>query len=155
MKRTVLAALFCSAALTACGGGRDRGPVVVVPAAPRPVSIEVEVFDPVSGFVWQDVGVRVVEAYNEWSNLFVETPLVDAFYYTDENGLVYLDEFLIADAAVGFAEDIGSGAILESLSGRDEATVTLEVWGPGFTPVFVDVVLTWDEPDVFISVPFE
>jgi hypothetical protein len=37
---------------------------------------------------------------------------------------------------------------------QDEALVVLEVSGVGFTPVIVEVPLRWDQPDVFVEVPF-
>jgi hypothetical protein len=33
--------------------------------------------------------------------------------------------------------------------------VWLEVDALGFTPVLVEVPLRWDEPDVFVEVPFQ
>jgi hypothetical protein len=146
-----LAALLVSAA---CHHGSDE--VVVVEArVPRPVSIEVEVYDPISGFVWQDVGVRIVEAYNERSSCVCETPYPDDWYYTDPSGLVLLSEYAIAAAEVGFATDPFGRAEIAPDGHANEAVVTLEIWAPGFASVFVDVDVTWGVPDVFVSVPFE
>ncbi len=141
--------------LTACGSRRTTTVVVQEqPPAPRPVSIEVEVYDPESGFVWQDVGVRVVRSYNEWSDCICDAPIQDLWIYTDANGLVLLTEFDIADADVGFIEDSDQRALIEPALDADEAVVTIEVWSPDFAPVIVDVPLDWEQPDVFVSVPF-
>lgn len=138
----------------ACHRGSDAV-VVVTPDAPRPVSIEVEVYDPISGYVWQDVGVRVVEAYHEWSGCVCVTPYADDWYYTDPSGLVFLSEYALAAAEVGFTVDLLGRAEIAPAGNANEAVVTLEIWAPGFTSVFVDVDVTWGAPDVFVSVPFE
>lgn len=127
---------------------------VTVQREPRPVSIEVEVFDPVTGFVWENVGVRVVEADQEWAGSTFVSPFMD-WYFTDSAGLVLLDEFILAAAEVGFLEDSAGRALLGPRSFEDEALVVLELDALGFTPVIVEVPLSWDVPDVFISVPFQ
>jgi hypothetical protein len=119
---------------------------------PRPVSIEVEVYDPITNGVWEDVSVRIVESWQEWSGCVCVSPYED-WYLTDFNGRVFLDEVDLAWADVGFLED-GYGAVLHPRFDEDEAVVTLELDAVGFAPVFVDVTLRWDQPDVFIEVPF-
>jgi hypothetical protein len=37
---------------------------------------------------------------------------------------------------------------------RNEATVWLEVAAEGFTPVLVEVPISWSSPDAFVAVPF-
>ncbi|MCA8943483.1 MAG: hypothetical protein KDB80_13045 [Planctomycetes bacterium] len=140
---------------TACHGHRRAKLVVDTQPLPRTVAIEVEVYDPVSGFVWQDVSVRIVEAYHEWSGCVCESPWFDDYYYTDSSGLVYLDEYSLAFAEVGFLEDTEQRAIVESGRFEDEAVVTLEISAPTFETVWVDVPVSWDEPIAFVSVPFE
>lgn len=120
---------------------------------PRPVSIQVEVYDPTTNYVWENVSVRIVEADQEWSNTTYTNPIVE-WYLTDRDGLVYFDEYLLAAADVGFPEDSSGAALIGPRSFEDEATVVLEVDAVGFTPVFVEVPLSWDRPDVFVSVPF-
>jgi hypothetical protein len=138
--------------LAACGGGgRDR--VVVRPAEPRLVSILVEVYDPVTNFVWENVSVRIIEADQEWAGGTYVSPFQD-WYLTDANGRVLLDEFALGDADVGFQEDIDGRAILYPNAGADDATVVLEIDAVGFVPVIVEVPLRWDQPDVFVEVPF-
>lgn len=122
-------------------------------SVPRPVSIQVEVYDPISNFVWENVSVRIVEADNEWSGCVCVSPFVD-WFLTDINGRVFFDEFDIAFAEVGFVEDSVGGAILSPFLDEDQATVLLEIDAVGFSPVFVEVHLNWDHPDVFIEVPF-
>jgi hypothetical protein len=121
---------------------------------PRLVSILVEVYDPVTNFVWENVAVRVVEADQEWSQCTCVSPFVDG-YLTDSTGRVLFDEYLLADADVGFLEDDLGRAILGSRRDADQATVVLEVYADGFVPVIVEVPLSWDQPDVFVEVPFE
>jgi len=140
------------ALLSACGGGGGRRATVQVPA-PRPVSILVEVYDPVTNFVWQDVSVRVVESYQEWAGVVFPSPYAD-IYLTDATGRVFLDEYELAFVEVGFVEDGNDRAMLSSDRLQDQATVTLEISGDGFVPVYVDVPLSWDQPDVFVEVPF-
>ena len=65
-----------------------------------------------------------------------------------------LDEYLLADAEVGFLEDSLGRAVLGPNGGEDQATVVLEIDAVGFMPVIVEVPLRWDQPDVFVEVPF-
>lgn len=136
----------------ACGGDHPRAPVQI--PAVRPVSILVEVYDPVTNFVWENVSVRVVESDQEWSQCTCQSPFED-WYLTDGTGRVFLDEFTLAAADVGFIEDGAGAAVLGSRRFEDEATVVLEIDALGFTPVFVEVPLSWDVPDVFVEVPFQ
>ena len=153
--RKILPVLLLAVLASACH--RHRRATVVVQSQPQPrtVSIEVEVYDPISGFVWQDVGVRVVEAYNEWSDCLCENPKFDDYYFTNSSGLVFLSEFDLAFAEVGFIEDSSQRALLEPGTSADEAVVTLEISALTFDTVYVDVPLSWDDPNVFVSVPFE
>lgn len=121
---------------------------------PHAVSILVEVYDPVTNFVWENVSVRIVESDQEWSGCTCVSPWVD-WFLTDANGRVFFDEYALADAEVGFREDGNWRAVLYPYSYEDEATVVLEVDAVGFTPVIVEVPLRWDQPDVFVSVPFQ
>ncbi len=156
MNRTALVVSSCLfTLLSACGGGGGRRAPVQVPPPPpaRPVSILVEVYDPVTNFVWQDVSVRVVESFQEWSGVVYPSPFFD-IYLTDATGRVFLDEYQLAFVEVGFVEDGNDRAMLSSDLAQDEAVVTLEISGAGFVPVYVDVPLSWSQPDVFVEVPF-
>lgn len=149
-----LQALLLSAPLvllSACGGSHSRATLRT--ESPRLVSILVEVYDPVTNLVWENVSVRIVEADQEWSQCTCVSPFTD-WYLTDATGRVLLDEFLLADAEVGFAEDGSGRAILGPQRDEDEATVVLEIDAVGFVPVIVEVPLRWDTPDVFVEVPF-
>ena len=119
----------------------------------RPVSIQVEVFDPVTNFVWEGVSVRVVEAEQEWSQCVCVSPFV-TWHVTDVTGQVFIDEFELRAAAVGFLEDGHGAAVLGPQGFEDEATVLLEIAAEGFTTVFAEVPLSWSVPDVFVAVPF-
>lgn len=136
---------------TSCGHRTPRANVRV--EEPRLVSILVEVYDPNTNLVWENVSVRIVEADQEWSNCTCVSPYVD-WYLTDSSGRVLLDEFLLADADVGFLVDDLGAAVLGPRRDEDEALVVLEIDAVGFAPVIVEVPLSWDEPDVFVEVPF-
>ena len=148
-----LAAL--SLLLAGCGhrGGSSSSSPPVQPAPAHLVSILVEVYDPTTNFVWEDVSVRVVEADQEWYGGTFASPYQD-WFLTDANGRVLFDENLLATARVGFLEDDSGRAVLGPSSDEDEATVLLEIDAVGFTPVFVQVPLLWNQPDVFVQVPF-
>ena len=117
------------------------------------MSILVEVYDPVTNLVWENVSVRVVESYQEWAGGSYVSPYAD-YYLTDATGRVLLDEYVLAYADVGFVEDGNGRALLGADRFEDQATVTIEVDGVGFVPVLVDVPVRWDQPDVFVEVPF-
>lgn len=121
---------------------------------PRTVSIQVEVYDPVTNRVWENVDVRVVEAEAEWSGLVVPNPDPDAWTSTDRYGTAYFTARDLGDAQVGFVEDVYGRALLEPDHDADEAFVLLEIWAPGFDAVLAEVRLTWSKPDAFVSVPF-
>ena len=144
--------LFLSLALALVGC--RRGNSHARDEAPRLVSILVEVYDPATNLVWENVSVRVVEADQEWSQCTCESPYED-WYLTDGTGRVLLDEYLLADAEVGFLVDDDGRAVLSPYRNEDEATVVLEIDALGFSPVIVEVPLSWDVPDVFVEVPFE
>lgn len=136
-----------------CWDDDDDCGCVEPPPSPRLVSILVEVYDPVTNFVWENVGVRVVEADQEWSGLTYVSPFLDG-YLTDATGRVLLDEFVLGDARVGFLEDGQGRAVLNAPADQDQALVVLEVFAEGFVSVIVEVPLSWAEPDVFVEVPF-
>lgn len=138
--------------LCACGGHEDHHPAPPV-LSPRPVSVLVEVYDPVTNFVWENVSVRVVEVRHEWSGCTCTNAYVD-WYLTDAAGRVFFDEYFLAASGVGFLEDGAGRAVLHPDLWEDEATVVLEVDAVGFTPVIVEVPLQWDVPDVFVEIPF-
>lgn len=141
-------------ALSACSDCCDPDPYY--PSYdPRPAEIEVEVYDPVTGGVWENVGVRIVQADQEWSGRTVVSPYPDDYALTDPTGLVYFSPFSIAAYEVGFLLDAAGRAVIGPDIDEDEAYVLLEVWAPGFDAVYAEVRLTWGEPYRFVSVPFE
>jgi hypothetical protein len=149
--RTPFLLSFASVVLLSCGGSKSHGEVHVDP--PRLVSILVEVYDPVTNLVWENVSVRIAEADQERCGCTYVSPF-DDWFLTDATGRVLLDEFLLGDAEVGFLEDTDGRAVVEPQTDRDEVLVVLEVEAPGFTTVVVEVPLNWDTPDVFVEVPF-
>ena len=149
--RFQLPILLLASLLASCTGGRRPSAVIV--QQPRLVSVLVEVYDPITNLAWEGVSVRVVEADQEWSGCTCASPYVD-WFLTDATGRVLLDEYLLADVEVGFLEDSTGAAILESSYLEDEATIVLEIDAVGFAPVFVEVMVSWREPDVFVEVPF-
>ena len=154
MRFPVVAAVLLPLVASCCDDHHHHPPPPVTVPPPRHVSILVEVYDPVTNFVWENVGVRVVEADQEWSQCTCVSPYFD-WYFTDSNGQVLLDEAILAAAEVGFHVDGSGHAVIGSRSFEDQAVVVLEVDALGFTPVIVEVDLSWDVPDVFIAVPFQ
>jgi len=120
---------------------------------PELATILVEVYDPVTNFVWEDVGVRVVSAWQEWANATYANPVV-SYELTDQYGEAFFDSYDLAVANVGFKEDGHGRAVIGPWEDVDDAIVTLEVYAPGFVPVFVNVAISWDQPRVFVAVPF-
>ncbi len=152
MRRPAISTLVLAAVLAAC---TEQHHETVIIAEPNPVTIEVEVYDPVSGGVWEGVGVRIVEATNEWSGCQCVSPFRDAFILSDPNGLVLFTPEDIAAYEVGFVENTAGQTVLSAHPDADEAYVVLEVWAEGFTPVFAEVYLSWSQPTVFVAIPFE
>lgn len=146
--------LVLSLLASACGHSHSHSHGSTHVEPPRLVSILVEVYDPVSNFVWENVSVRIVEADQEWSQCTCTSPYED-WLLTDATGRVYFDEYALAAARVGFLQDLDGRAILGSASHEDQATVVLEIDALGFSPVIVEVPLSWDVPDVFVEVPFD
>ncbi len=144
--------LLLSLLFAACGHGGNSH-ATVRSAEPRLVSIEVEVYDPETNLVWENVSVRIVEADQEWSGCTCGSPYLD-WFLTDATGRVFFDEYALADAAVGFLVDDLGRAVLGPYRDDDEAVVVLEIDALGFAPVIVEVPLRWDRPDVFVEVPF-
>ena len=143
------------APVLAVGACHRRGDHVHVAPAPRLARIQVEVYDPVTNFVWEGVAVRVVEAAQEWSGRTHQSPHTDRFLYSDRTGTVVFDALELGDADVGFLEDEFQRAVLSADPAEDEAYVLLELSAPGFTTVFTEVKLTYRTPDVFVAVPFQ
>jgi hypothetical protein len=147
-------ALFAVLPLLLLSACSDCCTEVVREPAPRAVELEIEVYDPFTGGVWEGVGVRIAQADQEWSGCVCVSPYANDFALTDRTGLVYLSPFGLAAAEVGFVEDAAGQAVLYPGAFEDEADVLLEVWAPGFDPVFVEVSLSWGQPYRFVSVPF-
>lgn len=142
-------ALFLAAA---CGHS-DCDPPPPPPPEPRPVSILVEVVDAVTGQPLPAVRVRVLEAYQEWSDSYYDSPFQDVFL-TDADGLVFLDEYILSWQDVGFLEDGNGRALLYPGLYEDEADVLVEVDADGFPPALYSITLRWDRPDVYVQLPF-
>jgi hypothetical protein len=141
--------------LALLAGCSSRRTVVVTQEFPRQVDIEVEVFDPETNLVWEGVAIRILESFQEWNGCTCPNPRTDEWFFTDANGLVVLTSHDLAAAEIGFQEDNFGRAVLSPHADEDEAFVLIELDALGFTPVQVDVPLSWDEPKVFVSIPFE
>lgn len=149
--RSLLLLLLAFAAVS-CRRGNSHANLR--PESPRLVSILVEVYDPTTNLVWENVSVRVLEADQEWLQCTCASPYED-WYLTDDTGRVLIDEYVLADADVGFQLDANGRAVLGPHRDEDEATVVLMVDALGFDPVIVEVPLSWAQPDVFVEVPFD
>ena len=109
MNRLIVLPALLSLLAAGCHGHRHHPPAV---AADRLVSIEVEVYDPVTNLVWENVAVRIVQADQEWSGCLCVNPVVDDWYFTDRDGLVFFDSLDLAIAEVGFLEDSFGRAVI-------------------------------------------
>lgn len=132
----------------------DDDVVYVESRVPRTVSIEVEIYDPVTNRVWIDAPVRIVEAELEWSRLIVRNPDTTAYYLTNDAGRTVFTSYDLSAARVGFVTDSAGRAVLEPDGERDEGYVLLEVAAPGFETAYMDVYLSWANPDAFVEIPF-
>jgi hypothetical protein len=139
-------------ALAACS---SKTTVVTPPPEPRLVSIEVEVYDPLTDLVWEGVAVRLVEAWTEWSDLVVQNPDPVPWNYTDQTGIAFFTAADVGHSRLGFVEDDLARAVLEPDLAADQAVVLIELSAEGFRPLYFEVELDWDNPAVFVSVPFE
>ncbi len=100
--------------LFATVGCTDRKTTVIVqPAVLQPVTLEVEVYDPVSNFVWENVFVRIVEAEVSGAGGTFTNIFPDDWYPSDLNGLVFFDSSIFANAQVGFLIDNLGQAVLD------------------------------------------
>lgn len=148
-----LVVVACFSLSTACHHRHRDDPVHLDPN--RPVTIEVEVYDPETNFVWKGVGVRLVQARQEWSACICANPNRDDWYYTDAFGSVVFSPKRIASAEIGFKVDGLGQAIINRHPAEDEAMVLIEVWAENFKPVLREIKLTYHQNDMFVSIPFE
>ena len=146
----VLPLLLLTLIQAACSD-HDDSPAPV--ANPRPVSLQVEVYDPESNLVWENMGVQIVQSENEWSNCLCPSQN-EVLLFTDATGSAFFSPRHIALAQVGFQEDIYGRALLGPAGHEDEAVVTIEVGHPDLGFLYFPVLLSYAEPDVFVSVPF-
>lgn len=155
MTPTALRRLFASFALllVAACGHTDCDPPPPPPPEPRPVSVLVEVVDDVTGLPLPAVRVRVLEAYQEWAGSYYTSPYQDVFL-TDVDGLVFLDEYILSWQDVGFREDGIGRSLLYPGGYEDEADLLIELDADGFPPVLYWVTVRWDQPDVYVQLPF-
>ena len=141
--------------LTSCGsrgGDHDHDHAEVF--LDEPVSIEIEVYDPVSGFVWEDVSVRIVEIEHEWSDQINVNTVQNDYFFTDFDGIVFFSPDYLGREDLGFLVDEFEGAILSPDILEDEASVLIEISAPGLGVVFERIDISWEEPRVFVSIPF-
>jgi hypothetical protein len=139
-------------ALFAACGHRDSDPPPP-PPAPNPVSILIEVYDPVTNLALPGVRVRVIDAYQEWAGLYYQSPFQDVFV-TDAFGQVFFDEYLLAWQDVGFREDANGRALVFPSVVEDQASVLVEIDADGSPPLFYEIELSWGQPDVAVGLPY-
>lgn len=154
MKRIALiSALFAASLAGGCHSAHDDDDYGTV-YYDEPASIEIEVYDPKTGYVWQDVSVRIVEVDHEWSGCICPNPTANDFFYTDEFGVVYFSPELLYDMDLGFLEDGNGRAIMSPDELEDEASVLVEISAPGLGSIYERIELSWEDPRVYIQVPF-
>jgi hypothetical protein len=148
----ILPALIAASFLGGCqsGSSDDYGPAYY----DEPVSIEIEVYDPKTGYVWEDVSIRIVEVDHEWSGCICPNPTANDFYYTDKFGVVFFSPELLAISDLGFLTDDRNRAVLSPDLLEDEASVLVEISAPGLGRIYERIELDWDHPRVSVQVPF-
>ena len=148
----LVACSFLLLVVSGCSHGH-RTTTTVQPTS-RLVYVEVEAYDPVSGLVWEGVDVRIVEGWMERSGLVLTNPDPSFWYSTDQFGTALFSPLDLGDADIGFGLDPFGRARLDPFASEDEAIVTIELSVIGSPSVLVDVAVSWNEPDVFVSVPY-
>lgn len=148
----LLTVVALAAALLGCG---NRRTVVITQRPPEVDELEVEVYDPTTNFVWEGVGVRILEVAHEWSGCVCPNDDPDPWLFTDQSGRVLFDSVALADLQLGFQEDEFGRAVLYPDRDADEAFILIEIDALGFDPVQVDVPVTWRVPAVLVEVPFQ
>ena len=152
MKRTTISfAMICSLAVAGCSHGHHDNTTTVF--YDRLTSLEVEVYDPLSNYVWENMAVRVVQVEHEWSGFVVVNPIVDDWFYTDSFGVVFFGSDLLGASGFGFLTDTFGRAVMSPDIFEDEAIVLLEIFD-GFGSLFYEVDMTWDNPRVLAQVAF-
>lgn len=115
------------------------------------VSLVVVVHDK-DGFAWENVEVRILEAWNEWSACVCKGKEPWSVDFTDRNGEVVFDPRTLALAELGFAEIPDGVAVLGSHHDEDEAILKLIVGHDSLGWVRVDVPLSFHDPHVELFV---
>ena len=80
---------LCLVLFAMVGCTERKTTVLVQPAELEPVALEVEVYDPVTNFVWENVAVRIVEAEVSGAGGSFTNIFPDDWFFSDQNGLVF------------------------------------------------------------------
>ena len=145
-----LALLALVSLSSGCGGHRTPAKIKIYP---RPVSLQVEVYDPATNLVWEGLGVSVIEADHEWSGCRCSSAK-DVVVYSDRSGTAFFSSALLGDIEVGFQEDGYARAVLGPGRDEDQVVLTIEVGDPTLGYVYFDIPIDFSDPEVFVSVPF-
>ena len=149
---TLLSAMLAAAIAGGCHSSHDDHHHDLL--VDHPVSIEIEVYDPATNYVWENVSVRIIEIEHEWSNCVCPNPTQNDFYETDKFGIVYFSPENLGFSDLGFLIDDLDRAILSPDEFEDEATVLIEISAPGMGAIYERLELTWENSRLFVSVPF-
>lgn len=143
---SALALLASLSTLGSCGTHNDT-------EYTKPVSLLITVVDE-NGFAWEGMVVRILEAWNEWSDDYREGVDPWATLETDDRGSVFFDSEDISSARLGFLEDPEGIATLSSKFDRNEAEFTIEVGHPTLGWIEVQVPVHYKSTHLDVEIEF-
>ncbi|HMQ23782.1 MAG TPA: hypothetical protein PKE00_14915 [Planctomycetota bacterium] len=120
----------------------------------KPVSLSITVVDSKNA-VWQGMTVRLLEAWNEWSDDRRQGKDPWATLKTDDRGVVYFNSEDIASAELGFLEEPKGIAVLHSDRWRNEAVFTVEVGDDTLGWIEVEIPVRFPATHLDVEIEFE
>lgn len=139
--------LVVALTLASCGGSRPD-------PAPKPVTLLITVIDSQDN-IWVDMPVRIVEAWNEWSNDYRRGVEPWAVLDSDDRGEAFFSSADIADAELGFLETDDRRAILAYEHWRNEAEYIVEVGTDRLGYIEVAIPVDFRETHLDVVIEFE
>ncbi|MCA8968976.1 MAG: hypothetical protein KDC95_04310 [Planctomycetes bacterium] len=120
----------------------------------KPVSLSITVVDSKNA-VWQGLTVRILEAWNEWSDDYRQGKDPWATMRTDDRGLAYFDSEDIASADLGFLESPDGIAVLYDDPWRNEAVFIVEVGDDTLGWIEVEIPVRYPSTHLDVEIEFE